>query len=263
MKKLCCLVLVVFGLQHTATNAQNTRLTTSNQVGWYTYAGTFKLDKKWNIFTEYHWRRNQIISTWQQSLLRLSVNYQIDPKVQLRVGYTWAETFPYGDYSLNPMGKEFSEYRAFEAVTLTDKIGIVDLSHRFMLEQRWIGKYSVSTLTKEDVYTFSNRLRYQIRLQMPLKGKTIADKTPYLAAYDEVLIGFGNNVNENVFDQNRMGLLLGYKFNHTVKLEAGLFNQTVQFGREFNGRNLFQYNTGIVINSVFNFDFSKKEELKK
>ncbi len=263
MKKILVLMLVMLLCSYHTSTAQNTRLTTSNQVGWYTYAGTFKLDKKWNILTEYQWRRNQIISTWQQSLLKASVNYQIDPKVQLRVGYTWAETFPYGEYSLNPMGKAFSEYRAFEAVTLTDKIGIVDVAHRFMLEQRWIGKYSSSTLTKEDIYTFSNRLRYQIRLQIPFKGKNISDKTPYCVAYDEVMIGFGNNVNENIFDQNRVGLLLGYKFNQRVKLEGGVFQQTLQFGRTIGGQKLFQYNTGVLISSVFIFELSKRAATPK
>lgn len=29
------------------------------------------------------------------------------------------------------------------------------------------------------------------RVQIPLKGKSIENKTPYLALYDEVFIGFG------------------------------------------------------------------------
>ncbi len=43
------------------------------------------------------------------------------------------------------------------------------------------------------------------RMQIPLKGKTISDNKPYAAIDDEVFIGFGNNVNENIFDQNRFG----------------------------------------------------------
>lgn len=94
--------------------------------------------------------------------------------------------------------------------TLNDKMGKVELGHRFMLEQRWIGRYTNAMLTKEDDYFCVNRFRYMYRMQMALKGKTIGDKTPYAAIYDEVFLGFGKNVNENVFDQNRLGLLLGY-----------------------------------------------------
>ena len=77
-----------------------------------------------------------------------------------------------------------------------------------MLEQRFVGRYSSPTLNSEDEYLFLNRFRYMFRIQMPLKGKSIKDKIPYLSLYDELFIGFGPNVNENVFDQNRIGLLL-------------------------------------------------------
>lgn len=177
---------------------------------------------------------------------------------QLRLGYAWAETFPYGEILLNGMGKDFTEHRIYEMATVTDKIGKVDLSHRFMLEQRWVGRYSNANLTAEDQYPFMNRARYMIRLQMPLKWTSIADKTPYAVIYDEVMIGFGKNVGENIFDQNRIGVLLGYKFNDLVRVEGGYLNQIVQLGREVEGKNAFQYNNGFIVSANFNFDFSKK-----
>jgi hypothetical protein len=80
-----------------------------------------------------------------------------------------------------------------------------------------------------------------------------------LAIYDEILIGFGANVNENIFDQNRFGVLLGYKYNNSFRLEAGFLNQRVQLGREVNNQNVFQNNSGIIVNTIFNFDLSKKK----
>jgi hypothetical protein len=91
------------------------------------------------------------------------------------------------------------------------------------------------------------------RVQLPLKGTTIADNTPYLALYDEILIGFGKNVNENVFDQNRFGVLLGYRFNAKLRLEGGYLNQIAQLAREVEGRNVFQNNKGILISTMLNF----------
>ncbi|WP_300979251.1 DUF2490 domain-containing protein [Flavobacterium sp.] len=240
--------------------SQNTRISNHNSIGWYNFFGTFKMNKKWSIHTEYQWRRENTVTDWQQSLLRLGVNYQLNPKVQLRAGYAWIETFPYGEIPINGMGKDFTEHRAFEMVTITDKISIVDVSHRFMLEQRWIGRYSNATLTTEDEFPFLNRLRYMFRCQIPLKGTEIKDKTPYVAVYDEIFVGFGKNVNENIFDQNRLGILLGYRFNSTVRMEAGYLNQIVQLGREVNSRNVFQYNNGLIINANFNIDLSKKNQ---
>ena len=95
------------------------------------------------------------------------------------------------------------------------------------------------------------------RVQVPLNGKEVKDKTPYLAFYDEIFIGFGENVNANIFDQNRIGLLLGYRFNKNVRIEAGYLNQTVQFGRQINSQNVFQYNNGLIINANFNVDLTK------
>jgi hypothetical protein len=53
--------------------------------------------------------------------------------------------------------------------------------------------------------------------------------------------------------------LLGYRFNKSVRIEGGYLNQIVQLGREVGGRNVFQYNNGIIVNTVFNFDLTKKK----
>jgi hypothetical protein len=240
--------------------AQNTRLNENNTIGWYGYFGTIKLNQKVGIHTEYQFRRDNVITDWMQSLLRVGLNYQLNAKTQARVGYAWVETFPYGETPLNGFGKDFTEHRTYQMLTLNDKVETVDVSHRFMLEQRWIGRYSSPTLTKEDDYLFLNRMRYMFRMQVPLRGKTIGDKTPYLAIYDEVFLGFGKNVNENVFDQNRLGILLGYRFSGKVRVEGGFLNQIVQLGREINGRNVFQHNNGLIISTILNIDASKQKK---
>lgn len=260
MKKNIVLVFIVLQLlSYQTILAQNTRISNNNNIGWYNYFGTFNFNKKLSLHTEYQWRRNQTISDRQQNLLRLGLNYQVNPKVQLRLGYANIETFAYGDIPINALGKDFTEHRLFQMATVSDKVSLFDLSHRFMLEQRWLGRYSNANLSKEDEFVFSNRLRYMFRIQMPLKGKTIENKIPYLALYDEIILGFGKNVNENVFDQNRVGVLLGYKFSPSVRLEGGYLNQTLQLGREVDNRNVFQYNNGIIINTIFNFDLASKK----
>lgn len=252
-------LLLTFGLLNYSLVAQNSRINNHNSIGWYNYFGTFKLDKKFSIHTEYQFRRDNLITEKQQGLLRLGVNYQLNPKIQLRLGYAWIETYPYGEIPINGFGKDFTEHRAFQMITISDKVSIVDLSHRFMLEQRWVGRYTNANLSTEDQFPLLHRFRYMFRLQIPLNGKSIDNKTPYLAVYDEIFIGFGENVNENVFDQNRIGVLLGYKFNNSIRIEGGYLNQTLQLGREVDNRNVFQNNNGFIVNSIFNFDLSKKK----
>ncbi len=251
-------ISVVLCLFFNPTFGQNNRLNTSNQIGWYTYFGTFKLSNKLGLHTEYQFRRNEVITDWQQSLLRLGLNYTIHPAVQVRVGYGWIETFPYGEFPLNGYGKQFTEHRIFQMAQLSQKVAKVDFSHRFMLEQRFVGKYSDAQAIKESEFPLLHRMRYMVRMQVPLKGNEIQDKTPYLAVYDEVFVGFGKNVNANVFDQNRIGVLIGYRFNKTFGLEGGYLNHNLQYGRLINGKNGFQQNNGLIVNSNFTLDWTKK-----
>ena len=256
--KSVCIVTAILFILNQAAFGQHNRLNTSNSIGWYNYFGTFKVTKKIGIHTEYQCRRNNILTDWQQSLLRIGVNYNVNTRIMFRVGYAWIETFPYGEYPINGYGKDFTEHRIFEMVQLSHKEGIVDFSHRFMLEQRFIGKYSSPNQTTEDNFQLLNRLRYMIKLQLPFKGTEIKDHTPYLSLYDEIFIGFGENVNVNVFDQNRIGVLLGYRFNKNLRIEGGYLNQTLQYGRQINSKPVFQYNHGLIINANLTIDLTKK-----
>ena len=233
--------------------AQAQRIADHNSISWWSNTTVIKLSNKWSTHLEYQWRRANTVADWQQGLLRTGIMYQLTDRVQLRAGYAYIETFPYGDYPLQAAGKMFPEHRLYEMVTLSDKINHLTIIHRFMLEQRWVGRYSNPSLDKADTHTYVNRIRYMLRLQRALGKKEIIDKTIYAAAYDELFTGFGNNIGENVFDQNRLGLMIGYRFSPAVRIEGGYLNQIVQLGREINGSNVFQHNSGFIFNTYFNF----------
>ncbi|AQG82395.1 long-chain fatty acid transporter [Spirosoma montaniterrae] len=238
--------------------AQNTRLNDYNTIGWFTNTTTLRFSNRWSGHFEYQFRRDELVQKWQQSLLRTGINYHANDKLTLRLGYAWIETFPYGDYTIQAAGRQFPEHRLYQMATLNNPIGRVEISHRFMLEQRWFGRYLNADSPRPDETVYVNRLRYMFRAQMPIGKPKLEDKTPYVAAYDEILLGFGRNVGENVFDQNRLGLLLGYRFSPVFRLEGGFFQQIVQLPREIQNRNVFQYNNGIIVNTVVNMDLRKK-----
>lgn len=252
-------ICVILFIQHADLYAQSPRLNTREAIGWYNYFGTVNISRKIGLHTEYQLRRDNLITDWQQSLLRVGVNYQLSPNVLLRAGYAWVETFPYGEFPINSMGKQFTEHRTFQMVQIMQKQRIFELSHRFMLEQRFIGSFSSPELVKEDDFNMLNRVRYMFRIQMPLGSKEITDRTPYLAMYDEIFIGFGKNVNANIFDQNRIGVLFGYRHNENIRIEAGYLNQTLQFGRMINDQPVFQYNNGWIMNLIFHLKALKKK----
>jgi hypothetical protein len=251
VKKL--LAFCLFSSISFASYAQNNRIKDKNSIGWYAFNGSLKMNSKWSLAGEFQWRRDNTLSDPQQTVYKFALNHLAAPGLNIRAGVALAETYNYGDIPVNGMGKQFTEYRSYQMVSLSNKIGLSENTHRFMLEQRWVGRYTDPSLTKEDEYVYTNRLRYMYRLQVPLKGTEITDKTPYAAVYDEVLVGFGKNVGENVFDQNRFGLLLGYRFSPKVRIEGGFLSQIAQLGREVDGKNVFQYNNGLILSTNLSF----------
>ncbi|MFN8864927.1 MAG: DUF2490 domain-containing protein [Flavobacteriales bacterium] len=236
--------------------AQQEETITHNTIGWYNYFGTFRITPKIGIHTEYQWRRSQLVTHPQQSLLRTGINYNLKPSLKLRIGYAWIETSAYGEIPVNALGRDFTEHRTFQMVQATHRSGKGEFLHRAMLEQRFTGRYSSPEIETEDAFSFSNRLRYMFRFQLPLKGERITSHTPYLATFTELFASFGRNVSKDGIDQLRTSLLAGYQFSSTARLEAGYLFQGFQYSRQINGNDALQVNHGVIINCVFNVDLS-------
>ncbi|WP_153800234.1 DUF2490 domain-containing protein [Foetidibacter luteolus] len=244
MKKLIFAVCLFFSVCGFAQS----RISEHNSIGWYAFFVSPRITDKLSGHIEYQWRREDFISNWQQSLSRIGLTYKINSQVSVQAGYGWIVTYPYGKYSLAAVPKDFPEHRIYEQLQVTTPVGKTTLSHRLRLEQRWLGRLNSIQSEKPDSWIFLNRFRYMPRLDVPLNDKL------YTALYDEIFIGFGKNVGENVFDQNRVALLLGYRFSKAVRAEAGFLNQTVQLAREIDNKNVFQYNNGFIINTYININ---------
>lgn len=229
--------------------SQEQRLADHNTIGWLVYTGTFKLNNKISMHTEYQWRRVNGLKNWQQGLLRTGVNFAIRKDISINAGYAFAETFPYGDYT---SANAFPEHRIFEQVVIKNPVGKMDISHRFTLEQRFIGKILLENGSKNTDYTFVNRMRYRVRTEIPVNKKQ--EKNVWsIALQDEIFIGWGKNIGANVFDQNRLAILVGYKINQSIKMEAGYLNQILQQGKRINDKPAFQYNNGFMLATHFSF----------
>ncbi|MBC5995051.1 DUF2490 domain-containing protein [Pontibacter cellulosilyticus] len=227
------------------TAAQSERIKDFNQNGWYMYFGDHSLTDKWGVHTELQIRRYNLLKDPQQLLIRTGVNYNITDNAMFTLGYGFIETYPYGDF---PAADDFVEHRIYEQLQLKGSISRVGLLHRYRLEQRWVQ----SPITSD--YTYLNRARYMLRATLPLAGTTIEAREPYLAAYDEVFIGFGNNIQRNIFDQNRAYLALGYRFSDAAALEVGYLNHIVQKASGM----VFEHNHTLQVGLTYNIDFRKQ-----
>jgi hypothetical protein len=225
--------------------AQEKRLADHNSIVWLAYTGTFKITPKVAVHTEYQWRRADGIKNQQQSLIRTGINYTLSKDISINAGYAFAETFAYGDY---PVANAFPEHRVYEQVVIKNPIGNVDVSHRFTLEQRFVGKVVIQNGKENTDYTFLNRMRYRLRTEMPLK-KNIVNNSWSIILQDEIFIGWGKNIGVSIFDQNRLAVLLGYRINQNIKIEAGYINQVLQQGQRINDQAVFQYNNGFMIST--------------
>mgnify|MGYP002413066483 FL=1 len=255
------MLLFQFGTGN-ALQAAGSRIRTSHNIGWYNTFLTFRLSDKSSIQAEYQWRREDWITHWQQSLLRIGYHVQLHPRVTARLGYGWIETFAYGEIPLNSFGKQFTEHRLFQAIVLQDEVRRLSISQRWMLEERWLGRYANAAATKEEGFDLLGRFRYLLRLQHPISKPSDNKRFFYLAAYDELFIGFGRNVKENVFDQNRLAGLIGYQSGSSFRVEAGFLQQLLQLGREVDGKNVFQYNNGVTVNLYHTLDLRKSPGLR-
>jgi hypothetical protein len=182
-----------------------------------------KAGSPWGIHLEGQWRRADLGLKWQQLLLRPAVNYQVSKNVSLSFGYGFVESHPYGD---NPSLGNTPEHRVYEQLSIVRRIGKLDFTNRFRLEQRNIGVLAAQPGGGYDVdhYRYENRIRYQLRTTIPFS----TGSRNYLALANEIKFNFGKNVDGNVFDQNRAYAAYGRNLGHQTNLELGFLEQTIQ-----------------------------------
>lgn len=231
-----CLNVFIILLTRPGFSQSPQRISTVNTHGWYNYFGDHPVSERWGIHLEGQWRRHDVITKWQQLLLRPAVNLSLNKNVTLTAGYAFVDTYPYGEF---PGRYRFPEHRIFEQVILKHELGRVGVQHRYRLEQRFLGEKAQPSDNRIDFWRYENRFRYMFRANIPLRE----DNKLYLGVYDEIMVNFGSNVAANVFDQNRAYAALGYPLSKNTKLEIGYLLQTLQQrnGQVIEYNNTFQF----------------------
>ncbi len=144
----------------------------------------------------------------------------------MTMGYAWILTDPYGE---QPVLTPFNEHRIWQQFALQQKTGKLAFHHRYRLEQRYLE--SVKLLSngayEYDGYLLRHRARYRMMITMPLTQRESMSNSLFVVWSDEIFIGLGDGVIQNFFDQNRMYLGLGYRFNAMTNLQLGYLNQRI------------------------------------
>ncbi len=219
--------LFIFSLA--AAGQSPTRQQVDQTHGWYVYTGNHRLSDRWSIHTEYQWRRDGLIRNWQQSLLRLGVDYHLRPDVIFTAGYAWIVTFPYG---AQPVATTVSEDQLWQQLLLKQSVGSIRISHRLRNEERWIGHYlpQANGDFRQDGHTYADRFRYRLGAEIPLNRKKFETGTLFLACSDELFVNYGPNTQRNRFDQNWLVTALGYQFSPHGSVQLGYLQQLLVKG---------------------------------
>ena len=199
--------------------AQNKKVATNNDL-WFTLHGDHKINNKFGIESELHFRRTDWGAQSQQFLFRPSVYYGINDFLSVYLGYTHIQTYPYGD---QPIAFQTPENNALIQSVVKQSISKFNISHRYRYESRWIGNVSLLNGKEQvDGYTHRNRFRYRVTVSYPIQDTKFSIKS-----FDEIWLNFGNNVANNGFDQNWFYLGVDYKILKFAQLGVGYMHQHI------------------------------------
>ena len=184
-----------------------------NELGnWLIFNSTIRFTDQWSIFTEAQVRLWEVVSNLNETLLRISGQYDISPEAMVGLGYLRADTWPFDE-----SGRERIEHRIYQQFAMRQAWTRALFEHRFRLEQRWFSRNETSDTD------YSNRVRYRLQVTVPLTSETMEPGTYFINVYNETFITFGSG--ERSFDQNRFYVAGGHQFTPLVNLQLGMLWQ--------------------------------------
>ncbi|MCG8576524.1 MAG: DUF2490 domain-containing protein [Flavobacteriales bacterium] len=219
---MSCLILII-GVQF-KVSAQDEQID-HNFNSWWSNINKYHLGAKTFLSSELHIRRTNGLDKWQQFLFRPAVNYKVNDHLVSTVGYTFIQTYPYGN---QPIVAVTPEHNVWEQVTLKHNIKKVNLSHRFRMEHRFIGQETVDSngQYRTNGFNYAQRFRYRFTGQFPLsKNQKVFGKW-----FDEIWLNLSNSFMPRSLNQNWLYLGVGYRFSDIGNVQVGFMDQLIKKG---------------------------------
>jgi len=180
----------------------------SNFGNWFIYFGNQAINKKWNWYNEVQCRNYNFIGDLEQLVLRTGIGYNLtenNNNVLLGFVYIYSEPYILG----TDQKTSNNTYTIFQQFITRQNFGRVFILHRYRIEERFLPDH------------FRMRFRYFLSLNIPVTGKTMAPKTLYVSAYNEIFL----NGETPVFNQDRVFGALGWVINKNLRTELGVMTQ--------------------------------------
>lgn len=219
---------------------------------WLGYFNQTRFTKKSGAWVDLHYRlTGDFTHERSVNIARVGYIYYLSDQVRLMAGYAYAKHFSHAANT-----PDIPEHRPWQQIQWFDKKNGFNLMQWFRIEQRYRRKVTDGALA--DDYNFNWRLRYNFAFTLPLKGKQVVAKTPFLFFNDEVHINAGKNIVINYFDQNRVFLGFGYQFTSHLNAHLGYMNVFQQLAAP----NQFVNIHAIRLFVFHNLDLRKHDEVK-
>jgi hypothetical protein len=202
---------------------------------WLRYSPTFDFGNSWSLKGEFEIRRWAFPDLQHQLLVpRVTFIKSLSNGWDVGIGgVNFLQSLPQdGEVDIDLTRPEI---RPHQDLTMRDKVGIVGITHRYRLEQRFIRKTEGTELA--DGYDFNLRFRYRLQFRIPLNDKSGAGALDFKVG-DEIMLNAGKNIVRNTFDQNRFYVGFRNKFSSKTNLEVDLINwfQQRSNGDDFRSR---------------------------
>jgi hypothetical protein len=234
-------------------NTSFTQVKTTNNNVWLHYTGKNKLTNNVSFSLEASMRYANGFNEKQQYFIRPSLDYQLTKKFNISAGYSYFNTYVYGNPSLNKINTP--EEQIWLQVNYTHSNGQFKYIHRLRDELRYIGiPVKSGNNTSIEYYEYRNRLRYMFLLNYTITENNQKPKL-FSVIGNEVFINIGTNAGKTLINQNRIIGGLGYNIDNNQQLQLNYIHQNI-----WNFSNTLQENNPTVrISYITNLDFSKKE----
>lgn len=217
MKKDLGLSVLLIILTINQVCSQNKVIHSREQL-WLGYFNQTRISNKVGFWLDVHYRMtDNFIERPFQFLFRPAVSYYVKNNLRLQAGYAYVAHFP-----SEGMETTRPEHRGWQQIWWRQEFQGLTTLQWLRLEERFNRKIENDEL--QPGYNFNYRLRYNFSFFIPLKGKSLETKTPFVAIIDELFINFGERIVYNTFDQNRFFVGIGYQFNPHLNIQAGYMN---------------------------------------
>jgi hypothetical protein len=184
----------------------------TENTGWLFLSHAQKLNSKFDLLADVQMRSADQLTYLNTLLLRTALQYHLNKIHSFAIGYASKSDWLKED----DQTKYDHENRIYQQYQVNVDLSKIEMNARLRFEQRF---------TKEESRhsRFSQRGRILLAAKIPFKKNNAFTSGPYANIQNELFLNVQHkeNVNNNLFDQNRSQISFGYRWSKKIDTDLG------------------------------------------